>query len=350
MSIGCPAFAGHDAECMLLVGRSSSFIKPSFIKPSSIAPGERAPGRLWGCPPIRGGEAPTGAGAERRTRWPPCGWACPFSGRERPVHDADRLAFRRFTAAVSLDPETAFWKRTGAADRRNALDSAGFPPRSSTPTSRVAPTDPRSWAGQCLPRPPEVRLRRPNPQAPHPPRSHASHENALGRVDRMSEHQTIEQIKNKKPNPVNCFWGRAPRTERHPRGRDCSVALRALRNDDGSVSARHIRRHCEPPGPAFGRPDDRLREAISPPCAERRINIRCGLSRQLTRCLGVIAFEKARRERDRRRAPTAHGFWHESCRKASPQDAIAVGIAPIAALENQMADGAPLIRLRAGIQ
>ena len=61
---------------------------------------------------------------------------------------------RRF----SLDPETAFCEQTGAAIR-NALDSAGFHPRSSAPTSRVAPTDPRNWAGQCLPRAPEMSVR-----------------------------------------------------------------------------------------------------------------------------------------------------------------------------------------------
>src|SRR5206468_9908128 len=38
---------------------------------------------------------------------------------------------RRF----SLDLETAFCERTGAPDRRNALDSAGFHPRSSALTS-----------------------------------------------------------------------------------------------------------------------------------------------------------------------------------------------------------------------
>ena len=52
-----------------------------------------------------------------------------------PAHDADRLAFRRFTAAFSLDLETAFWKRTGAPIRY-ALDSAEFfALRSSAPTS-----------------------------------------------------------------------------------------------------------------------------------------------------------------------------------------------------------------------
>src|SRR3954449_3925953 len=50
-------------------------------------------------------------------------------------HDADRHAFRRLTAAFSLDLETAFWKRTGAPIRY-ALDSAEFfALRSSAPTS-----------------------------------------------------------------------------------------------------------------------------------------------------------------------------------------------------------------------
>jgi hypothetical protein len=44
-------------------------------------------------------------------------------------------AFRRFTAAFSLDLETAFWKRTGAPIRY-AIDSAKFfALRSSAPTS-----------------------------------------------------------------------------------------------------------------------------------------------------------------------------------------------------------------------
>src|SRR5204862_5141144 len=47
----------------------------------------------------------------------------------------------------------------------NALDSTGFPPASSAPPARCR-TDPCSWAGRCLPKPPEARLARPNPQAP----------------------------------------------------------------------------------------------------------------------------------------------------------------------------------------
>ena len=87
-----------------------------MLSQNSIAPGERAPGRLGGMStPVRGVAkrrqalvriaAPGGS---------PCGKACPFSGRERPAHYADRRAYRRSTAAFSLDLETAFWKRTGA--------------------------------------------------------------------------------------------------------------------------------------------------------------------------------------------------------------------------------------------
>jgi len=65
-------------------------------------PGEPAPGRRWGM-------CPQSEGAKRRQalcgsphRWPPCGGACPFSGRERPAHNADRRAYRRLAAAFSL--------------------------------------------------------------------------------------------------------------------------------------------------------------------------------------------------------------------------------------------------------
>jgi hypothetical protein len=68
---------------------------------------------LGNVPPHRGGKAPTGA-VRIAAPWPPCGWACPSGGRERPVRNADRRAYRRLAAAFSLDLETAFWKRTGA--------------------------------------------------------------------------------------------------------------------------------------------------------------------------------------------------------------------------------------------
>ena len=209
MLCACP---GHHCSaergCMR---RARWFGRCSYVS-SSQAPSFRENGR-----PAAVGKCPPSEGAKRRQALvrnaapggSPYGKARPFSGREQPAHNADRRAYRRFAAAFSLDLGTAFWKRTGAADRRNALDSAGFPPRSSAPPARCR-TDPCSWAGRCLPRPPEARLARPNPQAPHPPRSHASHENALGRVDRMSEHQAIEQIKNK-PNRCELFWAMRPK-------------------------------------------------------------------------------------------------------------------------------------------
>src|SRR6185369_2185082 len=76
----------------------------------------------------------------------PYGRSRPSSGRELPAHNADRRASRRSTAAFSLDLETAFWKRTGAPIR-NALDSAGFHPRSSAPTSPL-PDEP-TWLGRA---------------------------------------------------------------------------------------------------------------------------------------------------------------------------------------------------------
>ena len=51
---------------------------------------------------------------------------CPSSGRELPVHNADRRASRRSTAAFSFVLGTAFWKRTGAPIR-TPLIPRGFP-------------------------------------------------------------------------------------------------------------------------------------------------------------------------------------------------------------------------------
>ncbi len=129
-------------------------------------------------PKTKGGEAPTGAGAEHRTRWPPYGWACPFSGRERPAHDADRHAFRRFTGAFSFVPGTAFGNGQGRHSRL-PLIPRGFPrfhPLHQPVAGRTHVVGPGGvsqgprrpdWLGRTLRR----RI---------PPRSHAPHENALG--------------------------------------------------------------------------------------------------------------------------------------------------------------------------
>src|SRR5205814_9666491 len=146
---------------------------------------EHAPGRRLGMSPIRGGKAPTSAGAERRTRWPPCGKARPSSGREQPAHNADRRAYRRLTAAFSFVLGTAFWKRTGAPIR-TPLIPRGFPrfhPLHQPVAGRTHVVGPGGvsrgprrpgWLGRTLRR----RI---------PPRSHAPHENALGRVGRWYE-------------------------------------------------------------------------------------------------------------------------------------------------------------------
>src|SRR5476651_515004 len=94
-------------------------------EPSAIVRGGRRPAAVWGKPPHRGGKAPTGA-VRNAAPWPPCGWACPFSGREQPAHNAGRRAYRRLTAAFSFVLGTAFWKRTGAPIR-TPLIPQGFP-------------------------------------------------------------------------------------------------------------------------------------------------------------------------------------------------------------------------------
>src|SRR6266581_8678029 len=94
----------------------------------------------------------------------PYGKARPSSGREQPAHNADRRAYRRLAAAFFLCPRDRLLE-TDRGAHSNTLDSTGFPPLSYAPPARCR-TDPCSWAGRCLPRPPEVRLTRPNPQAP----------------------------------------------------------------------------------------------------------------------------------------------------------------------------------------
>jgi hypothetical protein len=115
--------------------RAADLLLSCFIPPRSIVPGEPAPGRCGGMPPD-----PRGRSADRR--W--CGTPHPVArltakpvpptgGISRPITRTGApigASPRRF----SLDLETAFWKRTGAAIR-NALDSAGFHPRSSASTS-----------------------------------------------------------------------------------------------------------------------------------------------------------------------------------------------------------------------
>ena len=75
-------------------------------------------------------------------------------------------------------PRGAPLRRFPSTSRPPSGDGQGRPygtpliPRAFTRVHPLPParyrTDPRSWAGRCLPRPPEARLARPNPQAPLP--------------------------------------------------------------------------------------------------------------------------------------------------------------------------------------
>ena len=69
-------------------------------------------------PPTEGSGAPKFAGAERRARWSALRQDRSRQRTGWPAHNADRRAFRRSTAAFSLDLRTAFWERTGATLRR----------------------------------------------------------------------------------------------------------------------------------------------------------------------------------------------------------------------------------------
>jgi hypothetical protein len=98
--------------------------------------GSVRPAALGDLPPSEGGEAPTGAGADRRTRWLALRQSLSLQRKGTAGHVTRAGAPigappRRFSFVL----ETAFWKRTGAPIR-NALDSAEFfALRSSAPTS-----------------------------------------------------------------------------------------------------------------------------------------------------------------------------------------------------------------------
>ena len=124
-------------------------------------------------PKSRGGEAPAGAGAERRTPWPALRSGRSLHREGPPAHDADRRAFRRFTAAI-LGFGTVLPGPDGEHFARP--DPGGFGLRSSGPRPARQGAVPRSWDGRwtrslpgiaCeahprapLPAPPSERLRK----------------------------------------------------------------------------------------------------------------------------------------------------------------------------------------------
>src|SRR4051812_27802143 len=85
-----------------------------------------------GARPPLGDLPPIPRGRSADWRW--CGTPHPLAAlrlglslqrKGRPVHNADRHAFRRFAAAFSLNLGTAFWRRKRAAIAK-LLDPAGF--------------------------------------------------------------------------------------------------------------------------------------------------------------------------------------------------------------------------------
>src|SRR5258708_23443808 len=87
--------------------------------------GARPP--LGNVPPSEGGEAPTSAGAERRTRW------LSLTAKPVPSAEGNGRPITRTGAPIGASPRrfsfvlgTAFWKRTGAPIR-TPLIPRGFP-------------------------------------------------------------------------------------------------------------------------------------------------------------------------------------------------------------------------------
>jgi hypothetical protein len=115
---------------------------------------------LWGNAPIRGGRS-----ADKR--W--CGTPHPvarLTAKPVPSAEGNGRPMTRTGAPIGAPPRrfpSSPGPPSGNGQGRpftNALDSTGFPPLHPLPPARCR-TDPHSWAGRCLPRPPEARLARP---------------------------------------------------------------------------------------------------------------------------------------------------------------------------------------------
>src|SRR6476469_9312784 len=123
----------------------------------------------WGNvhPSPRSGEAPTGAGADRRTRWLALRQSLSLQrkGTAGPLRGPARLS--ALHRGVFLRPRDRLLETDRGPLYGKPLIPWAFTHVHPPPPARYR-TDPHSWAGQCLPRPPEIRLRRPDPQAPRP--------------------------------------------------------------------------------------------------------------------------------------------------------------------------------------
>ena len=134
---------------------------------------------------IRGGEAPTSAGGERRTRWPDLtiGPVPPAGGNGQPMTRAGApfgASPRRFS--LVLGPPSG----NGRSRSLGLLDPAELSP-CVHPLHQPVTDGPTKLGRAVTPRPPGARLTRPNSQASHP---------SLGRVGRRMGHYPEEHIKN----------------------------------------------------------------------------------------------------------------------------------------------------------
>jgi hypothetical protein len=144
--------------------------------------GSVRPAALWEMPPIEGGEAPTSAGAERRTRW--------LALRQSPSlqRKGNSQPMTRAGAPIGASP-----RRFPQASRPPSLSGQGRPygtPLIPRDFPRVHPPPPAGFPRRTHGVGPGSVSR--GPRRPGwlsrtlrrriPPRSHAPHENALGRV------------------------------------------------------------------------------------------------------------------------------------------------------------------------
>ena len=149
------------------------------IETNSIVPGERAPGRCLGiCPHPMGAKPPNNRGGAKR-RQALVRNAAPggrLAAKPVPSAEGNGRPITRAGAPIGASPRrfsfvlgTAFWKRTGAPIRM-PLIPRGFPrfhPLHQPVAGRTHVVGP-GGVSRGPRRPPEARLARPNPQAPHP--------------------------------------------------------------------------------------------------------------------------------------------------------------------------------------
>jgi hypothetical protein len=164
---------GNERSCRDTSEHQSSLVccehAPSFGELSAPRRRQSEPAQK-----VRGGEAPNGAGADRRTRGPPCGRTGPFK---------DRRSITRTGAPFGASPRRLLVPRHRASGAGRGAGLALIPEAlASVRPALVQPlrADPPSGVGRWTRGLPGAWLTRPNPRAPLPLRQLASPVDALG--------------------------------------------------------------------------------------------------------------------------------------------------------------------------